>query len=68
MSQSEVGLDNINQANLFLTKWLIEYNAHRPHQALDYQTPLGYAQERFFRRVLPASPAGRPMWSASTLS
>jgi len=65
LSPSLVGLDDINKANLDLTEWLIEYNAHRPHQALDYQTPLGYAQERFFK-VLPASPAGRPMWSAST--
>ncbi|MGI6776309.1 MAG: integrase core domain-containing protein [Patescibacteria group bacterium] len=65
LSPSLVGLDNISQANLFLTKWFIEDRAHRPHQALDYQTPLGYAQERFFK-VLPALPAGRPMWSAST--
>ena len=59
LSPSLVGLDNISQANLDLAKWLIEYNAHRPHQALDYQTPLGYAQERFFKVL--------PMWSASTL-
>ena len=58
LSQSKIGLDNISKANLDLTKWLIEYNAHRPHQALDYQTPLGYAQERFFKVL--------PMWSAST--
>jgi transposase InsO family protein len=43
LSPSPVGLDDINKANLFLTKWLIEDHAHRPHQALDYQTPLGYA-------------------------
>ena len=60
LSPSLVGLDDINKANLDLTKWLIEYNAHRPHQALDYQTPLGYAQERFFKVL--------PMWSASTFS
>jgi len=60
LSPSLIGLDNISQANLDLTKWLIEYNAHHPHQALDYQTPLGYAQERFFRVL--------PMWSARILT
>ncbi|MDO8514955.1 MAG: integrase core domain-containing protein, partial [bacterium] len=51
---SEVGLDEIEEANLDLTTWLIEYNSHRPHQALDYMTPLAYA---FKQQVLPMSPA-----------
>lgn len=58
LSLSEVGLDDITQANHDLTEWLVEYNMHRPHQALDYQTPFGYAQENFFKVL--------PMWSAST--
>lgn len=57
---SEVGLDNINEANLDLTKWLIKYNSYRPHEALDYKTPLEYAQDNFFKVL--------PMWSASTNS
>ena len=51
---SEVGLDEIKEANLDLTEWLIEYNNHRPHEALDYQTPLSYAEKT---KVLPMYPA-----------
>lgn len=58
LSMSETGLDDILKANLDLTEWLIEYNTHRPHEALDYQTPFGYAEERLFKVL--------PMWSAST--
>lgn len=58
LSLSEIGLDELNQANLDLTSWLIEYNAERPHEALDYQTPLQYAQDTYFKVL--------PMWSAST--
>lgn len=54
LALSEVGLDEIEEANLDLTTWLIEYNSHRPHQALDYMTPLAYA---FKQQVLPMSPA-----------
>jgi transposase InsO family protein len=28
-----------------LTEWLIEYNFHRPHQSLDYMTPMGFTQK-----------------------
>lgn len=55
---SKTGLDDINEANKDLTLWLIKYNSYRPHQALDYKTPLEYAQENFFKVL--------PMWSAST--
>lgn len=55
---SETGLDDISHANKDLTEWLIEYNFHRPHQSLDYQTPFEYAQENYFKVL--------PMWSAST--
>ncbi len=53
---SEVGLDNIDDANLDLTNWLIEYNNVRPHQTLDYKTPLEYAYQKF-PEVLPMTPA-----------
>lgn len=59
LSLSEVGLDDINEANKDLTSWLIEYNNYRPHESLDYLTPLEYAQENFFQVL--------PMWSASTI-
>lgn len=60
LETSAVGLDEISEANIDLTKWLIYYNATRPHQALDYKTPLEYAHNQFFKVL--------PMWPASTLS
>lgn len=54
LSLSEVGLDDLDEANSNLTDWLIEYNAIRPHQALAYLTPLAYASSH---KVLPMSPA-----------
>ncbi len=54
---SSVGLDEIGEANIDLTDWLVEYNSHRPHQALDYQTPITYA---FQKKVLAMSPASTP--------
>jgi len=56
LSLSEVGLDEIAEANQDLTEWLIEYNFHRPHQSLDYQTPVAYALANF-PKVLPKTPA-----------
>jgi len=56
LDYSEVGLDDIVQANEDLSTWLIKYNGYRPHEALDYLTPLEYAHEHFFK-VLPMSPA-----------
>jgi len=58
LSLSKVGLDNIDDANYDLTDWLIEYNDYRPHESLDYLTPLAYAQHNFFKVL--------PMWSART--
>jgi putative transposase len=55
---SEVGLDEIVEANTDLTQWLIEYNNHRPHASLDYLTPIQYAQQHYFNVL--------PMWSADT--
>lgn len=62
LSLSEVGLDDIEEANKDLTEWLVEYNFRRPHQTLDYQTPIAYA---FERKVLPMTPASTnifPVW------
>ena len=58
LEYSKTGLDDIQEANKDLTNWLIKYNSYRPHQALDYKTPLEYAQDTFFKVL--------PMWSART--
>lgn len=58
LETSVVGLDVPIDANKDLTDWLIYYNATRPHQALDYKTPLEYAHNYFFKLL--------PMWPAST--
>lgn len=56
LSLSEVGLDEIPQANQDLTSWLVEYNFERPHQSLDYLTPMEYACQQY-SKVLPMTPA-----------
>lgn len=33
---------NVIQFNQKLTDWLIEYNFHRPHQSLNYETPINF--------------------------
>jgi transposase InsO family protein/transposase-like protein len=38
---------DLNELNCNLTEWLIEYNFKRPHQSLNYQTPIE------FSKVLP---------------
>jgi len=50
----DIGLEDTNEFNLRLTEWLIEYNDVRPHQALDYLTPLEYI-DRQHNQVLPMS-------------
>ena len=60
LDYSEVGLDYLLEANSDLTIWLIKYNSYRPHEALDYLTPLEYAHEHFFKVS--------PMYPARTLS
>lgn len=47
---SEVGFNDIIEANKDLTTWLIKYNSYRPHQSLDYKAPLEYSQENFFTK------------------
>ncbi|HIE29836.1 TPA: hypothetical protein EYP66_21410 [Candidatus Poribacteria bacterium] len=46
----------INLFNQQLTEWLIVYNFKRPHQALNYQTPIQFTEKTL--KVLP-------MWSSS---
>lgn len=47
----DIDLEDIQEFNHRLLEWLIEYNSIRPHQALDYQTPLGYIDNQ----LLPMS-------------
>lgn len=50
MSASDIYYtDEFNQA---LTDWLIEYNFRRPHQTLDYQTPIQYL-DAYYSKVSP---------------
>jgi transposase InsO family protein len=50
---------DVNIFNRELTEWLIEYNFKRPHQALNYQTPIQFTEKTL--KVLP-------MWSSSAFS
>jgi transposase InsO family protein len=60
LALSEIGLDEVKEANQDLTNWLIEYNFNRPHETLDYLTPIEYAHTNYFQVL--------PMYPASTLS
>ena len=57
LEMSEVGLNDITEANHDLTEWLVEYNFKRPHDSLDLSSPIVYANEHY--KV-------SPMWSACT--
>ncbi len=46
--------------NQRLTKWLIEYNFNRPHQSLDYKTPIEFHFKH--HKVLPTSPSSARAW------
>jgi transposase InsO family protein len=45
--------------NSKLTEWLVEYNFHRPHQTLNYETPIAFTCGK---------PELLPMYSSSTAS
>jgi len=36
---------DVNIFNRNITEWLIEYNFHRPHQTLEYMTPIAFTQK-----------------------
>ena len=52
------------ELNPRLTEWLIEYNFNRPHQSLDYLTPVEYITKELTKIRSPVL----PMWSASTIT
>ena len=49
------GIEDLKEFNDELTEWLVEYNSVRPHQALDYLTPLEYIDTYLNTKVLPMS-------------
>jgi putative transposase len=49
------GIEDLHEFNQELTEWLVEYNSVRPHQALDYLTPLEYIDTHLNTDVLPMS-------------
>lgn len=58
LSMSEVGLDDVIEANYDLTRWLKEYNIDRPHESLDYRSPMEYVEYiSQSSKVLPMYPA-----------
>ncbi len=48
-------IEDLKDFNEELTDWLVEYNLVRPHQALDYLTPLEYIDTYLNTQVLPMS-------------
>ena len=44
--------------NKELTEWLVEYNFHRPHQTLQYLTPIQFTNQ--YLKVLPMYPSSTP--------
>lgn len=51
----DIGLEDVEEFNDKLLDWLVEYNNVRPHQALDYLTPLEYIDLYLQKHLLPMS-------------
>lgn len=51
----DIGLEDTKEFNTLLLDWLIEYNSVRPHEALDYLTPLEYICLQHYEQLLPMS-------------
>lgn len=61
LSEEFMEMDNmtsdVEEFNRRLTEWLIEYNFKRPHQALDYSTPINFIYKYHAGVLLPMSPS-----------
>jgi len=62
----EIGLEDVHLFNTRLLDWLIEYNSIRPHEALDYLTPLEYIDQSLKEKVLPMSSSLTNVWNPIT--
>ena len=60
---SNLDLD-CDRFNRELTEWLIEYNFNRPHETLDYLTPMEHIENELTKIRSPVKVL--PMWSART--
>lgn len=60
IDMTDIYLDDTREFNQVLLEWLIEYNSLRPHQALDYLTPLEYLDQQH--------PQVLPIYSSQTFS
>jgi transposase InsO family protein len=47
--------DDVKYFNQKLTEWLIHYNFQRPHQSLDYMSPINFSYK--YHKVLPMYPS-----------
>ena len=65
---TDVDLADIIYFNEVLLDWLIDYNEYRPHQTLDYLTPLQYLEKHCSNtsKVLPMSPSSTLFLRACT--
>lgn len=55
VAMTPFSVDEMQEFNQALTEWLVEYNSIRPHETLDYLTPLEYIDKYFKPKVLPMS-------------
>jgi len=62
MNESDIFF--VDEFNNALTDWLIEYNSIRPHQTLDYLSPLEYL-DNYYKTTLDEV---SPMYSSHTLT
>lgn len=57
---TDISMEDIEEFNKVLLDWLIEYNFHRPHQTLAYQTPIEYLDDYYLKQKVS------PMYSSPT--
>ena len=53
VEMTDADINYVDAFNNYLTDWLIEYNFNRPHQALDYKSPLLYLDDYYKSTVSP---------------
>jgi hypothetical protein len=53
---NETMFRNLAHARVVIAAWASDYNAERPHSALDYQTPADYARTLTPAIARPAAP------------